>query len=298
MNTVIINNDKINLNSNLEESSFGKTNYFTLINEKGYLYNSKEEDFSPWTFEGVNTTLSADSKSYVYYHGPNPLTNNSKTLLSFFCDNENKDELYKAVTLVVKAITLALKKDLILPLVGGEGIVVDINEEKVLFLPETIFKYSTNILSEEEYFNKETAWLNSTIKDKAGMSYERALIVYKLLTTQYPYKETNEEKRNQDILDKNFLPIEVCFPNINPSFAKELNRCLSLVSTAVELPGNKKKGVSSSALTIHEDFDFDSFNKVWEERKKLTDEELKQKVEEYLTNKKKQGRSSEKASPK
>ena len=187
MDSVVLNKEEIFLNSNLGESAFGKTNYFTLINEKGYVFSENDKLFSDFTFEGVKEKPSSDNTSYVYYYGKNPLSIEGKTL-SYFFDNydSNSDELYKAVTLTVKAITNALDNDKILPLVGGDGIIVDINENKVLFLPELIFKYSTNVLSDSEYYKRETAWLNGTIKDKAGMSYERSLIVYRLLTTQFP----------------------------------------------------------------------------------------------------------------
>ena len=288
MNTVIIDNDKINLCSNLEESAFGKTNYFTLINEKGFVYDSSSQ-FTPWSFEGVNTKASSNDKTYVYYCGTNPLSENTKTLNEYFSlSKENKDELYNAVKLVTKAFTDSLNSEVTLPQVGGEGILVDLSLNKVLFLPQSIFKYSTNVLSDEEYYYKETAWLNGTITDKAAICYERALIIYKLLTNSFPYKTIDEEKRNADILDKNFLPLDVIYPSMDEKFTKSINKALMLNSTTVSVPGKKKTGVESSALTIHPEFDFDALDKAWNEKKSsnLSDEELSKKVDEYLANKK------------
>lgn len=292
MNTVVVQNDEIRLNSGLNEYFFGKTNYFTMISENGLVYDSNKDDFSPWKFQGVATYKdniktdkfdeSLESEASVFYCGRNPLCEKAMSLLDYF--NNGGDNLYKAVVLVCKAMTTAVKSDKKLPAVGAGGIIVDTENSKVLFLPEDIFKYSTNLLSQEQYFNENSGWTNRTITGNPAICYERALIVYKLLTKRFPYPAVDETERNADILDKNFLPLELCIEEINMDFAREINRALKLNSTSVSIPGKKKKGVDSEDLTIHPDFNFEHLEKAWElsKKKNISEKELAEKAGNYI----------------
>ena len=287
-NIVTISDGEIRLNSGLNEESFGRTNYFTLIGEKGIIYTAGQgNQFEQWNFEGVKTFSSnkADSDGspstvLVHYCGNNPL---SKNAITFDTVADNLD----AVTLVVQAMTESLKNNIELPVVGAAGIIVDTDQNKVLFLPENIFKYSTNLLPEKKYFELETAWLNNTINGQAAICYERGLIVYRLLTGLFPYTATNEETKNADILDKNFLPIEEALTGINPEFAKSINWALKLNSTSVYVPGKKQKGVSSEDLKVQPDFDFEQLKESYSLKTKLnlTADVIAEKSSAYLKNK-------------
>ena len=294
MNTVVVQEGEIRLNSGLNEYSFGKTNYFTLLPETGYIFENN--NFEKWNFSGVNSYKDnlrtekpnddPDSDERVYYCGKNPLSEKAKSLLDFF--NEDSDNLFKAVVITVTAMTVAAKNNINLPIVGAGGIIVDTDLEKVLFLPEDIFKYSTNLLSDKEYFYENSGWTNKTITGIPAICYERALIAYKLLTKRFPYQAIDETERNADILDKNFLPLELCIEGINQDFAKEINRALKLNSTSVSIPGKKKKGVDSEDLTIHPDFNIDNLKEAWDLSVKLniSENEIAEKSANYIKNQK------------
>ena len=282
MNTVIINDKELKLNSGLDEPAFGKTNYYTFLSQEGLIFDGT--DFTPWTFDNIVTEPTEDksSEDRVYYCGNNPLSKNAKTLLSCFLEMK-QEELYKIVVAVTKAMTIAAEKGKQLPLVGAGGILIDNNGEKILFLPENIFKYSTNPLSPEEYFIQQTAWVNFTITGIPAICYERSVIVYKFLTGRFPYPAVDETVRNQDILDRNFLPLGQCIDGINIDFAKQVNNGLRLNSTSVAAKG-KKKQEENTEETTDTLFNFDLFDEAWQLRKTitLTDEELAAKAKTYL----------------
>lgn len=297
MNTVIINDKELKLDSALDEPAFGKTNYFTFLTQEGLIFDGT--DFTPWTFEKITAGPTEDKSSdnRVFYCGKNPLSKNAKTLLSYFKelgegesseDNTKKEKLYEIVVAVVKAMTTAATNDVKLPIVGAGGIIVDTTTNKILFLPEDIFKYSTNPLSQEQYFEEQTAWLNCTITGVPAICYERSVIVYKFLTGRYPYSAVDETLRNQDILDKNFLPLGQCIDGINLEFAKPVNKGLRLNSATVAKKGKKQVEANADEINADASFDFELFDEAWQLRKTitLTDEELTAKTKTYLATQK------------
>ena len=286
MSTVIIQNNQIKLNSSLNEYSFGKTNYYTLLSEKGLMFNN--DTFTPWSFENINTFKEEGSEEeLVFYCGKNLLSKNAKTLLDFF--NENSEELFDAVFDVVKAMTNAAENNIKLPIVGAGGIIVDTNSSNVLFLPEEAFKNSTNLLPEEQFFNQNSGWINLSLSKKPAICFERAVIVYKLLTGNFPYTSTNETERDNDILNENFLPLELCIEKIDESFANDINKALKLNSTAVVIPGRNKRNTEQRELKVNCKFDFDKLSESWNIKKSSNskDEELEKKAATFIKNKNK-----------
>ena len=163
---------------------------------------------------------------------------------------------------------------------------MEINKDKtkVLFLPENLYKYSVGGLSPMEYATIQGCWLNLTLKGLPAICFNRAVIAYKMLTGRFPYESSDTLIYNADILDHNFLPIDLCINGINPELAKEINKGLKLNANVVSIPGKKQKGKSSEDLTPTPEFPLSllySF-KSTSLKSKISNEEFEEKSTAYL----------------
>lgn len=293
---ITISGNELRLCSNLDEYSFGKTNYESIITQTGLIYSDK--DFSLWSFSDVKSySIEENDQRIVFYCAENPFSSNTHTLLELF-ENAEKSEskkdydiLFCAVKLVCNALTNAAISNKKIPMIGAGGILVEIpenlNEEdgKVLFLPEGLFTASANSLSAQEYAQNHLGWINQTIYDLPAICFERAVIVYRFLTQKFPYPCENQVERNADILDSKFLPLQMCIKNIDNDFSQAVNNALKLNSNSVNIPGKKQKGKASEDLTPTAEFPLDllqnAYNLSYEQRKNPPEKEFFEKAETY-----------------
>ncbi|MCR4741972.1 MAG: hypothetical protein K5866_03765 [Treponema sp.] len=300
MSIVKITKDEIKLFSGMNESAFGKTNYASIITQAGVFFDGKE--FNRWTFDDIRgEEIEASSERQVIYCGKNPFDKNkdSLTLLEFFekagsqnANLEDKKEMYKAAYALTALFTKAARENFELPKIGAGGIIIQLQEDsdeaKILFLPQNLFESSCAGLDSLEYSNLQGCWINTTIFDLPSLCFQRAVVVYKMLTGKFPFPATNLTERNADILDQKFLPIELRIKGINPQLAKEINRALKLNANIVDIPGKKKKGKSSEDLSPNADFPLELLKNLPEEIKnsKADVKELEEKAEKFLKNQK------------
>ena len=229
MTLLTIENGELRLNTNLDEYTFGKTAHDAILSQEGLLFDGK--NFRLWTFEEVksyDTEKDGSLQPLVFYCMKNPLSDKAKTLSEYF-DEGGKASL-EATKAVVNALTVAALNGNQIPFTGAGGIMVD--GEQVLFAPQSLFTYSANTLTAEEKLNQHDGFLNETIYDLSALCFERASIVYRLLAGHLPYTKINSIERNADILDKNFLPLELCIDGIDRQLATAVNEALKLNSNS------------------------------------------------------------------
>ena len=90
-NIVLINDNEIRLNSLMDEVSFGKTNYDSIIAQQGiiasgrFLNNKYDFSLSSWNFSEVKSFETEDSdKRFVFYCGnADFITEKTKSNISF-----------------------------------------------------------------------------------------------------------------------------------------------------------------------------------------------------------------------
>ena len=136
---ITISDGELRLTSNLDEYSFGKTNYDSIVTQEGLLFDGK--NFTSWTFSDVKSFEDPDRKErIVFYCGKNPLSSQAKTLAAFY--KQDDEESLQAVKAVCQAYQIAAKSKLEFPIMGAGGILVDLskNETKILFLPQGLYK--------------------------------------------------------------------------------------------------------------------------------------------------------------
>lgn len=281
-----IENDLLKLNTHLTEYSFGKTKSYN-ITEQGFIFD--KNSFLPWSFREVKSYLeqneNKEENHIVYFIGENPFTNNAKTLSQFFEDNSFSNEKLQAVKLIISAINFACVNSIDLPKIGAGGILIDLSQEKVFFAPESLFLSSVNFYSKEEYLLIHEGWINSSLNGLPFLCFERAVIIYYLLTNKFPFSSISITERNADILDKKFLPLDLLFPSIDSFFANKINKSLRLNSNVVLIPGKKQKGKSSDDLTPEKDFSIEKLDSIYEEISQNNLETIdEEKIQNYLKN--------------
>lgn len=288
---ITISDGELRLTSNLDEYSFGKTNYDSIVTQEGLLFDGK--NFTSWTFSDVKSFEDPDRKErIVFYCGKNPLSSQAKTLAAFY--KQDDEESLQAVKAVCQAYQIAAKSKLEFPIMGAGGILVDLskNETKILFLPQGLYKNTVSGLSASDYYEEEGAWINQTIYNLPAICFERAVFVYKLLTGSFPYANIDQIERNADILDQNFLPLEMAIDGIDLQLAKEVNKALKLNSNVVNIPGKKKKGKNSEDLKPNPDFPMELLDQAWklskEQKAKTKNTDFEEKAQAYMKRKKSQ----------
>lgn len=288
---ITLSDGEIRLTSNLDEYSFGKTNYDSIVTQEGLLFDGK--NFTSWTFSDVKSFEDPDRKErIVFYCGKNPLSSQAKTLAAFY--KQDDEESLQAVKAVCQAYQIAAKSKLDFPIMGAGGILVDLskNETKILFLPQGLYKNTVSGLSTSDYYEEEGAWINQTIYNLPAICFERAVFVYKLLTGSFPYANIDQIERNADILDQNFLPLEMAIDGIDLQLAKEVNKALKLNSNVVNIPGKKKKGKNSEDLKPNPDFPMELLDQAWklskEQKAKTKNTDFEEKAQAYMKRKKSQ----------
>lgn len=291
---ITISDGELRLTSNLDEYSFGKTNYDSIVTQEGLLFDGK--NFTSWTFSDVKSFEDPDRKErIVFYCGKNPLSSQAKTLAAFY--KQDDEESLQAVKAVCQAYQMAAKSKLEFPIMGAGGILVDLskNETKILFLPQGLYKNTVSGLSASDYYEEEGAWINQTIYNLPAICFERAVFVYKLLTGSFPYANIDQIERNADILDQNFLPLEMAIDGIDLQLAKEVNKALKLNSNVVNIPGKKKKGKNSEDLKPNPDFPMELLDQAWklskEQKAKTKNTDFEEKAQSYMKRKKSQIRT-------
>ena len=291
---ITISDGELRLTSNLDEYSFGKTNYDSIVTQEGLLFDGK--NFTSWTFSDVKSFEDPDRKErIVFYCGKNPLSSQAKTLAAFY--KQDDEESLQAVKAVCQAYQIAAKSKLEFPIMGAGGILVDLskNETKILFLPQGLYKNTVSGLSASDYYEEEGAWINQTIYNLPAICFERAVFVYKLLTGSFPYANIDQIERNADILDQNFLPLEMAIDGIDLQLAKEVNKALKLNSNVVNIPGKKKKGKNSEDLKPNPDFPMELLDQAWklskEQKTKIKNTDFEEKAQTYMKRKKSQIRT-------
>ena len=283
MQLLSIENGELRLNSNLDEYTFGKTGHDNILSYEGVIFDGK--NFRQWTFEDVKSYDAEKNGSLqrlVFYCAKNPLGNdaeNIKTLAQYF--EEGGENALTAVKSVCTAITAAATNGNPIPFVGAGGIMID--GEKVLFAPEALFSYAANTLPAEETLNQHTGFLNDTIKDLPALCFERAAIIYRLLAGRLPFTATDSIARNADIFDRKFLPVEYCVNGIDSGLALAINNALKLNSTAVNVPGKRKKGKSSEDLRPVADFPLEKIDEAFRlSQNNKEDKDFEEKVSAYI----------------
>ncbi len=294
-NVVSIVDGELRLCSGLGEYAFGKTNYNSILNRKGLLAqcDNPSEDklhfsFTDWTFEDIKSfDIEGKDEAVVFYCAKNPLSKDAESLLQLFekagspdSSIQDKDKMFNAAYSVCCILTQLAEEEKELYLTGAGGILVD--GDKLLFLPGELFKNSIAGFSSLEQADLHNCWINPSLTGLPALCFARSSFAYKMLTGRFAYPASDNTSRNADLLDRNFLPLELCINGVDQEVAKAVNKGLKLNSNSVEIPGKKAKGKKSEELIPEIAFPLEKLKRAKENiSSKMSDEEFENKVNAF-----------------
>ncbi len=294
-NVVSIIDGELRLCSGLGEYAFGKTNYNSIVTQKGLLAqcDSKPDEplhfsFSPWTFEDIKSfDIEGHDERIVFFCAPIPFSKNAETLYTLFAKAGapestvlDKDKMYEASLAVCTIFTQAAAEGIDIPVNGAGGIIAD--NDSFLFLPHDIFVHSVAGLDQMEQADLHNCWVNPSLTGLPELCFTRSSYAYKMLTGRFAYPAADSLTRNADLLDKKFLPLELCVNGINDELAQAVNNGLKLNSNSVNIPGKKQKGKKSEDLVPKVEFPLELLkNARTQLSSKLSQEEFENKIKSF-----------------
>ena len=208
---------KIRLNSNLDETMFGKTKSSLLLEETGILAEKnggKWNKFSEWKFDEIKTE---DEK--VYFCG----NFSGKTLLSLI-ETEPPESLKtdEAVFAVCEIYANAIEENVKIPCNGAAGILVNLEEGKILLLPEKTFDRAAANFGKNLYNYFQNDWRDFIATGNSAAGFALGTMAYFAAAKKLPYSEENDKK----ISDRNFIPLEQEINGINKNLAAAVDSLL------------------------------------------------------------------------
>ena len=294
-NVVSIIDGELRLCSGLGEYAFGKTNYNSIVTQKGLLAqcDSKPDEplhfsFTPWTFEDIKSfDVEGHDERIVFFCAPNPFSKKAETLYTLFskagqadASVDDKDRMYEASFAVCSLLTQAASEQIDIPVNGAGGILVDGNN--LLLLPHDIFVHSIAGLDNVEQADLYNCWINPSLTGLPSLCFTRASFAYKMLTGRFAYPAADSLTRNADLLDKKFLPLELSINGINEELAKAVNNALKLNSNSINIPGKKQKGKKSEELVPKVEFPLELLKAARNNTSStMTQEEFENKIKSF-----------------
>ncbi|MBO4532701.1 MAG: hypothetical protein J5726_03280 [Treponema sp.] len=294
-NVVTIIDGELRLCSGLGEYAFGKTNYNSVVTQKGLLAqcDSKPDEplhfsFTPWTFQDIKSfDVEGHEERIVFFCAQNPFSKKAETLYSLFAKAgqadasvEDKDKMYEASFAVCALMTQAATEQIDIPVNGAGGIIVDGNN--LLLLPHDIFVHSIAGLSNMEQADLHNCWINPSLSELPSLCFTRASFAYKMLTGRFAYPAADSLTRNADLLDKKFLPLELCVNGINEELAQAVNNGLKLNSNSINIPGKKQKGKKSEELVPKVEFPLELLKAARSDTSsRMSQEEFENKIKSF-----------------
>lgn len=220
-NILSIKNDFIYLNSSLSEELFAKTKFSLMLNETGYIVSKSTDgtfsDFKPWKFTGTKTI-----NDTAYFSGDGFSGKNAEDII--YSNSPDTDTLLFAVC---QAYMNAVSQNISLPCNGPQGILYDRENQKLLFVPEKNFEKCAKNLGKKEYFQIQNSWRDSAANGKEALAFSLANYAYYAITKRLPFPvQENLEETENNLANRNFLPLDCSINGINKELADYINSCL------------------------------------------------------------------------
>lgn len=251
--------DEICLDSGMNESAFGKTNMSLQLSEdSGTLVEFDEAGspvhYKPWHFSKIKTDR---ENGQVAFYGEGFTGIPLKTLF----ENGSEKDISPAVILISRAISKAVSGNHFIPAVGAGGIIAGKNS--ILFLPKLIFESSCASLSDKEKSEENGFYLFKGAEKKAALYFLQSVILYRTLCKNFPFTETDESTRQNDIIDAHFLPLEYAVNGIDKTLAKAVDEALApSKKTETDLQTRVPLGTLQKELGIKTDGSYEVYSRI------------------------------------
>lgn len=252
---VRIEGGKIWLSSYLDQDAFARTNLALSIEEKGKAaeFDDKNVKFSDFSF----TAVEEDKNGSVCFTSP---LKNAETFLEILNSENFDDKKKNAVKKLILALTEAYENKIDLKTSGAEGILF--SDGKIIFLPAELFAQCVSNSRNGENFK----YIYKGLEDSEQVLFFRSVAAYKSLTGNLPFEEDDLTKRQTDIADEKFIPLELYLPDLDKKLAAAIDAGLKIKSEQKHSSGRrefsdaKEEKKRKDILTAAEKFDAEKFD--------------------------------------
>ncbi|WP_443741204.1 hypothetical protein [Treponema berlinense] len=258
MDCIFFEEDKFFLRSFLAEQSFARTDLEKLLAEDGFVAEicADEQIFlKKWNFDSIKIL---EDKS-VAFEGKMPGEGKLvfEPLFRIFedqkqtVDKENCNEKiiagFKTMDEILKNAGFGenqnedeTKKLTIFP--GAQGILVSEKQENGSFwavvLPGNLFERCAE--NSKDYGKFQGIFVHRGLEGLEAAIFTRAALAYRAITKKYAFCQENLEKRQADITDSNFIPVEYEIPVVNEKLALSVDAGLCVKRKKRIIPGERR----------------------------------------------------------
>ncbi len=221
------NDGKLELDMAMGPRDFAQSRLLPFLEEDGWIVCGTS--LSSWKFTEV--IQQGDS---IYVTGSDfP----GISILELLCDKNSSDKnsnisIISILKEIFRGMELVLQQKPEFQLFGPAQILVekekDSAETRLLFLPPTLFKRAIESRSVQEQGQLSGCYCNPQLQGTEAMAFSQGVYLYKALSGQLPFPQREEELRQADYRDKNFMPLEFLVPGLSSQVADAVNNNLQL----------------------------------------------------------------------
>ncbi len=221
------NDGKLELDMAMGPRDFAQSRLLPFLEEDGWIVCGTS--LSSWKFTEV--IQQGDS---IYVTGSDfP----GISILELLCDKNSSDKnsnisIISILKEIFRGMELVLQQKPEFQLFGPAQILVekekDSAETRLLFLPPTLFKRAIESRSVQEQGQLSGCYCNPQLQGTEAMAFSQGVYLYKALSGQLPFPQREEELRQADYRDKNFMPLEFLVPGLSFQVADAVNNNLQL----------------------------------------------------------------------
>lgn len=248
------------ISSGLEADPFGKTHMAAELWREGVLadFSGGGAKFAPWRFSG--TEVAEDGK--VWLTGEIfPSARNLSEIL--FGDDEEKSR--RAAEIFVRFMgelidgkidaNPEISKSEETVEIGGGGILIDGEFEKVLMLPPKIAEQCHRNISGgdgKDYSEAHGLYVYKGLNGRQSLIFTRAAVAYRAISGRFPYMSEDLSERQTDIFDRNFVPLSYEVNGIDQGLSDAIDAGLSLRARFSGISGERRYRKEKSERLLDE----------------------------------------------
>ncbi len=220
----------IYLDTGMSQPAFSKARLIEHIGERGIKAEQTGDgswQFDKWSFTGTSLPHQTILLEGALFSG---------LPLSAFFESGNREKEYLAGSRVCSAIEEAIRQKIQLPETGGGGIFISADFSRILFLPQELFASAASCSDKETNALAQGAYINKVLSGIESERFTQAAVAYRLLTGEMPFNEIDEEKREDDYRDKNYIPLKNRIWGLDAGLAAAVDNALEAKATEGKFP--------------------------------------------------------------
>ena len=207
------NTDLIGISTGIGDNRHDMKNLFNLVDSNGWLIGP--DSYAEWRFAGYRRI-----DDEVHLIGPFP---GGKSLAEVL-DLSPKEGLDYLRRLVLAMEVLEEKS--INPFAVQTGAVFFLDDGRVLILPPPIMDSIRNLRSLDYRLNDHEAINHPYLKSTCRHSYTIAMLVYRILTGEFPFTDESEEGLRNKIRSLNLVPMSISHPEVRTEISQAVTESL------------------------------------------------------------------------